>query len=555
MASMDLGRLDLVSTTSRLRLELSSCAQFTTPAEDLTDARPTTPSSEMKDPGSSWIERAKDFCLVLGLRLGDGLHAESKDHLLATLADRIPHAELWQQLGLSTTSVETTASDATGLSLITISLAHCERDLSQQRKRVHKLGVGVPFHDVRPPAGVRTRALERVYLGMDVALPAKHKRPKLPDTNQPQIHTSLSQSTAGRELEEEFSDLCGSDSESDFDDLLFDNDGSPEDTGSCELRYLSASPSIDTRTACVTLPATPNKRSSSSANSESATTAHTEADSILALVDAGLRLAISDTSKRLGKDIRVRGAQRLKRLKDVAPALWSPGYLPSVADRAVFLPTISHALSTVASKASYDAGLQRKFAHLCPANTDDKRSSLSAQLWRLLQEATYPCKSAGRLKPLFDGTQTAVGLDTGGPETFDPSRDVDTHLQFVECDDELSDFEESSLHEHLVCDDDLLDSMLQEYIDLDEDDDICWTPFEVEVDILEELLDSAASSSDADSGSISRCAPATCDDRWAGRRDDDFVDELHVETAVDGNSSDMDPEAETRLDAHGMLAV
>ncbi len=94
MASMDLGRLDLVSTTSRLRLELSSCAQFTTPAEDLTDARLATPSSEMKDPVSSWIERAKDFCLVLGLRLGDGLHAESKDHLLATLADRIPHAEV-----------------------------------------------------------------------------------------------------------------------------------------------------------------------------------------------------------------------------------------------------------------------------------------------------------------------------------------------------------------------------------------------------------------------------------------------------------------------------
>jgi len=408
----------------------------------------------------------------------------------------------------------------------------------------------VPFYDVRPPAGVRTRALESVYLGMDVALPAKHKRPKLPDTNQPQIHTSLSQSTAGRELEEEFSDLCGSESESDFDDLLFDNDGSPEDTGSCELRYLSASPSIDTRTACVTLPATPNKRSSSSANSESATTTHTEADSILALVDAGLRLAISDTSKRLGKDIRVRGAQRLKRLKDVAPALWSPGYLPSVADRAVFLPTISHALSTVASKASYDAGRQRKFAHLCPANTDDKRSSLSAQLlWRLLQEAAYPCKSAGRLKPLFDGTQTAVGLDTGGPETFDPSRDVDTHLQFVEYDDELSDFEESSLHEYLVYDDDLLDSMFQEDFNLDEDGDGRWTPLEVEVDILEELLDSAASSSDAGSGSITGCSPAACDDRWAGQRDDD-IDELQLETAVEGNSFDRDPEAETWLDAY-----
>ncbi|KAK1065632.1 hypothetical protein LTR12_000317 [Friedmanniomyces endolithicus] len=553
MASMDLGRLDLVSTTSGLRLELSSRAQFTTPAEDeSTEARIATPSPDEKDSERLWIERANNFRLVLGLRLEDGLYAETKDHVLATLADRIRHAELWRQLCLWVTSVETTASDATGLSLVTISLAHCERDTAQRRKRVHKLGVGVPFYHVRPPAGVRTRALESIYLAMDVALSAKHKRLKLSDTFQPQVHTSLSQSTAGRGLEDDFDDLCGSDSESDFDDLLFDDYESPEDTGTCKLFCLSASPAIDIRTACLSIPAAPLKRSSSLTNSEPATNSHTEAGSILALVDAGLRLAISDTSKRLGKDIRVQGGQRFERLKDVAPALWSPGYLPSVADRAVFLPTISHALSTVASKASYDAGLQRKLAELCPANTDDQRSSLSAQLWRLLQEAEYPGKSAGRLQPLFDGTQTAVGLDTGGPETFDPSRDL--HEQFVEYDDELSDFEESSLHDYLVYDEDLLDSMLQEDFDLDEDDDGRWTPLEVEVDILEALLDSAASSSHAGSGSIGRCTPATCDDRWAGRRDDDLY-ELQLETAVERNSFDRDPEAETWLDAHGMLAV
>ncbi|KAK0347260.1 hypothetical protein LTR94_003205 [Friedmanniomyces endolithicus] len=544
---MNLGQLDLVSTTSGLRLDLSSRAHFITPAEDLTEDHLATSPREEKVSERLWIERANNFRLVLGLRLGDALDTETKGHVLATLADRIRHAELWQQLCLLATSVDTTASDATGLSLVTISLEYCERNTALRRKHVHKLGVDMPFCDVRPPAGVRTRALESVYLDMDVAVPAKHKRPKLSDTFQPQVHTSLSQSTAGRGLEDEFDDLCGSDSESDFDDLLFDDSESPEHTGTCKLRCLSASPAVDIRTACLSIPAAPLKRSSSLSNSEPASNSHTKADSILALVDAGLRLAISDTSKRLGKDIRVRGGQRLKRLRDVAPALWSSGYLPSVADRAVFLPTISHALSSFASKACHSAGLQRKLAELCPANTDDKRSSLSAQLWRLLQDPAYPSKSAGRLKPLFDGTQTAVGLDTGGLGTFDPSRDLDA--QFVEYDDELSDFEESSLHEYLVYDDDLLDSMFQEDFNLDEDGDGRWTPLEVEVDILEELLDSAASSSDAGSGSITGCSPAACDDRWAGQRDDD-IDELQLETAVEGNSFDRDPEAETWLDAY-----
>jgi len=94
MASMDLGRLDLVSTTSGLRLDLSSRAEFTTPAGNLTNECRATPPSDEEGWGRCWIERANNFRLVLGLRLGDGLQMETKDNVLATLADRIGHAEV-----------------------------------------------------------------------------------------------------------------------------------------------------------------------------------------------------------------------------------------------------------------------------------------------------------------------------------------------------------------------------------------------------------------------------------------------------------------------------
>ncbi|KAK0256726.1 hypothetical protein LTR91_000208 [Friedmanniomyces endolithicus] len=559
MASMDLGRLDLVSTTSGLRLDLSSRAQFTTPAGNLTNECRATPPSDEEGWGRCWIERANNFRLVLGLRLGDGLHVETKDNVLATLADRIGHAELWQQLCLSATSVETTASDATGLSLVTISLAHCEQDTAQQRKHRHKLGVGVPFYEVRPPAGIRTRALESVYLAMDVAFPAEHKRPKLSNAFELQLFTGHLQSTAGLEIGEDIADLCGPDSESDFDDLLFDNCDSPEDSASCEVRYLPASPAVDTRPAGFDSPATSLKRSSSLAGSEPADIRNIQADSVLALVDAGLRLAISDKSKRLGKDLRVHGGKRLKRLRDVAPALWSPGYLTTVADRAIFLPTISHALSSVASKVSHSAHLGWKVAKLCPADTSHERSALSAHLWRLLQEGEYmyPSKSTARLKPLFGGTQTVFGHDTDGPETFEPSRDLDE--QFVEYDDDLSEFEESSPCEDLLMyDDDLLDSMLQEDLNLDGDAESRWTPLAVEEDILEALLDSADASSDAGSGNPFGCTSATYDDRWAGPRDENIV-ALQLESAIEDDPFDKqridDPEAETWLDGHEMFAA
>ncbi|TKA76792.1 hypothetical protein B0A55_05836, partial [Friedmanniomyces simplex] len=507
-----------------------------------------------------WIKRANNFRLVLGLRLGNAFDVETKKQVLESLATGIRDAK-------AATSVESTASDTTGLHLVTLSLAYCERDAKQQRRCMHKLGVDVPFYDVKPPACVQSCALEVVHLAMNVTLPPKYKRPKFSDDVQSLAYARCSPCTIPVELsnlpsaaeklvEEDNVHLCDPDSDSDFDDILFECYSTAGGAGDCDHLHLATTSTVDPTPACLASTAAHLKRSRCPTDLEPVNETQIEANAILELVDAAIRLAISERSKRLGKTIRVRGGKRLKRLRDVAPTIWSPGYLPSIADRAIFLPTISHALRTVASKTSHNKGLRRKVAKLCPPNLDDPQTSLSAHLWRMLQEGEYASKPARRLKPLFTGTKTAMEDDTDGLATLAPSQGGDE--QFVEYEDEFSDFEEGRLNENDMYDDELLDSMLGEEYDGDGVDDDSWTPPDVEADMFDELLDSAVPSFGAGSLDVPRYSPLACQDGWNGRDDEDLLAPRN-EPGVEGLCSDWqgsdDLEAEKRLNPHEMLAV
>ncbi|TKA47356.1 hypothetical protein B0A55_13322 [Friedmanniomyces simplex] len=507
---MDLGRLHLVSTTSGLQLELSSLAQFNTSIEDVPEERLTMEVRDESRQEILWIKRANNFRLVLGLRLGNAFDVETKKQVLESLATGIRDAK-------AATSVESTASDTTGLHLVTISLAYCERDAKQQRRCMHKLGVDVPFYDVKPPACVQSCALEVVHLAMNVTLPPKYKRAKFSDDVQSLAYARCSPSTIPVELsnlpsaadiliEEDNVHICDPDSDSDSDDILLE----------CYTAHLKRPPSLT--------------------DIEPVNETQVEANAILELIDAAIRLAISERSQRLGKTIRVRGGKRLKRLRDVAPTIWSPDYLPSVADRAVFLPTISHALRTVASKTSHNMGLRRRLAKLCPPSVDDPQTSLSAHLWRMLQEGEYASKPARRLKPLFTGTKTAMEDDMDGLATLAPSQGGDE--QFVEYEDEFSDFEEGRLNENDMYDDELLDSMLGEEYDGDGVDDDTWTPLDVEADMLDELLDSVVPWFGAGLLDVPRSSPLACQDGWNGRDDEGLLAPTRDEPGVEGLCSD-----------------
>jgi len=95
-ATLDLGRLDLVSTTSGLQLQLESLAQFAPFAEDDDNAERSLTAqlltADRRD--RPWICRASNFRLVLGLRIADDLHVADRDALMNELAISLREANV-----------------------------------------------------------------------------------------------------------------------------------------------------------------------------------------------------------------------------------------------------------------------------------------------------------------------------------------------------------------------------------------------------------------------------------------------------------------------------
>ena len=135
-------------------------------------------------------------------------------------------------------------------------------------------------------------------------------------------------------------------------------------------------------------------------------------DEILELVDTALRMAVSGSSKPSNEKIKLVEVNSSKYLEDVCPSLWSPGYLPAVSSRVVFLPTISHALDSVCTRRLETYGLRnniRSMNHSTSSISDQQRdvaahtktrSRTLLNLWRVLERALYQPGAGKHLQPL-----------------------------------------------------------------------------------------------------------------------------------------------------------
>ena len=164
---------------------------------------------------------------------------------------------------------------------------------------------------------------------------------------------------------------------------------------------------------------------------------------ILELVDVAVRLAISGSSTRSAKGILVTRDESFERLADLAPSVWSPAYLPAVASRAAFLPTIGHAIEYVCCAHAVSQRLRHKGADLNryasrsfdqlntsnntaghhPAATSQDK--LATMLWRRLQSAMYDDKAARRLEPLYMKVEKATEEYELQDEILDSSHEND----------------------------------------------------------------------------------------------------------------------------------
>jgi hypothetical protein len=141
---------------------------------------------------------------------------------------------------------------------------------------------------------------------------------------------------------------------------------------------------------------------------------------VLQVIEAGLKYATLKPSTRKVKSATVNSNEGFKPLSSFAPALWIPDYHRSVAGRAVLIPTISHAIANVSSRASTNLGLCEKFRQLArqrPREDDQTASSnlrvranelqdvLSVQIWQGMTSALSSATTARKLQPFSDIAQ------------------------------------------------------------------------------------------------------------------------------------------------------
>lgn len=301
---------------------------------------------------------------------------------------------------------------------IVIELRHAESTRLDKKQPSHKLSLGVPDADVQPPHGIDTYGLEFVHLNLNVRQwqPKLRRKRKLDKVDgQTDSRRSLGEALQLPNVEDDLFPIWNSQenliedgfvlapfADASADDMLLDDtpsssfDTNADECDDFEL-LMGTRPQIDHSSTLAQNPGI-------------------SLDGLLELIDAGLRLTICERPSKLPKGIKSRKPDFSVRLADLAPSLFSPGYMSAVAQRAVFIPTIGHALSHSLYENARSPTLKRKLEELAKAsrilenheqsglNSEAVQKVAGAKLWQLLQRQVFDPKAARRLK--------SVGLPT-----------------------------------------------------------------------------------------------------------------------------------------------
>jgi hypothetical protein len=159
-----------------------------------------------------------------------------------------------------------------------------------------------------------------------------------------------------------------------------------------------------------------------------------ELDSMLTLLDAAVRFATAKSPTHVAMGLRVVARESFRTLAEVAPAIWTPNCCRDFADRAMFLPTVDHALNGIGGAHARSDTLRAKMAevqrrtrtgHNHPDSSDVHHSkahlegsSVAIRLWRVLQHTFLDGEGANDLRSLkeavprlFAEDEDLMGLD------------------------------------------------------------------------------------------------------------------------------------------------
>ncbi|USW58408.1 hypothetical protein Slin15195_G117270 [Septoria linicola] len=403
--TLDLGRLDLVSTTSRLGLQLTSIAQVRT--SDHPNVGPDS-SLESSD-SSSWASLARIFHIdikILGLPEHMLTDQRNLHERLAVVLCDLP---LWQQLQLHLSAKYTTLQSSSSTICLRIHLNHATDDLNGATRNVHKLAQDVPHHDIEPPDGIRKTELHTVALRMSFDTTSDCKRRKGAEFFRDKCVKQVSDHAMHR--------FTGVDStiNTPHDSIHATKSRrtrtTPErTTASARYAHLDAEPMpLDLNGPQLKngtgLPLQSLTRCFSTSDIDMSSSRRCE-DGVVDLLAAGLHYAIATPTKRSLDHVEVAGREAFKQLGDIWPEIFQPGYMESIASRAVFLPTITHALTQTCFYEARSMALRSKFNEVIrrqstlryqPSSANIIQDLCSSRLWNLMQHGLRSGRPSSRI--------------------------------------------------------------------------------------------------------------------------------------------------------------
>jgi hypothetical protein len=292
--------------------------------------------------------------------------------------------------------------------VIEVTLTHAADAPDNSQRMQHKLGVDVPFNDVRPPIRVLAATLESVVLNMTI-----QRGPR------PEDESTKTTSIAHNPYAVTYDPISHISSTSEVNSLPRTElgDGLPLDTCLWEIEPAIKPPSpLDSDEEEVN--SVDSEMLLEADNSDGQTTEH-----LLNVLDVAIRRAISLSSGPLAKGISVESDKQFTSLSSVAPALFRQNHLIAVASRAIFLPTINKSISATCSRQTKFELTERNASSILHLSTSrlnsngtndiaqrNTRSSvhertklLSPLLWQTLDRGLLAMKPERRLKPLSVG--------------------------------------------------------------------------------------------------------------------------------------------------------
>lgn len=311
------------------------------------------------------------------------------------------HYQVWRSLGLEATSVEICSSDGAATSW-TLSLDYCEHTSPSRKMKLHKLALDIPYHDVKPPSGIPVILVEGIRIKMHLGKPFASGSLKL----DPCERTCADREGENIDCRGEIL-ISKANEEQLFSDTKAES-GADNSLRSCKA-YLEQEhnmPAAESSHAYMTPP--PFQEMKEQSREEpimcpvQETVSHLSAETVLSAIETGSRHTMRKLPSRMSRTNIITSNEDFDSLVEIAPALWLPEYHNSVAERAVFLPTISRAIVNVSRNKSASLGLRVKAWQMSnryphhgseassadsPDQDDSVQQALSVTLWTAMTSA------------------------------------------------------------------------------------------------------------------------------------------------------------------------